>query len=495
MKEKKKKELGISSRAPYKPRNKEPRATFGAALTAMAILAGVMILAIIRYGASPHIPMLIGCAGASVTAAICGFSWEKIQDGMIQGITHALSSVIILILIGVLMGVWIQAGVVPSLVYFGLQMITPGMFLFTSMLLCALVSLALGSWGTIGTIGLALMGVAGAMEIPPPLAAGAIVSGAYLGDKVSPFSDTCNLASAVTGVDIFENVSRNLYIPLTALTISGVGFLILGSRYGDAGESSLEGIMALQEELRTAFHIGVPMLLPVLLLIGCIVLRVPTIPSITAGILAAFVQGIAVQGGDMGRMLLAGMSGFQGTGGVCPMVDSLLTAGGLESMLNSVSMILCAMMFGGVMEATGQIDALMRPLLRRVRSFGSLVAATIGCCVAVNLALPEQYISIVLPGGLFKGEYDRHGVSRRDLAFTLGAGGSGTSALIPWNTCGVFILGVLGVSAGEYFPYALYNLLLPLLALVWAFLPGRRKKGFRQTGDGAVPDLVTDAGN
>jgi NhaC family Na+:H+ antiporter len=493
MKGNKKKGWGISSSAPCKHRNKEPRATFGAALAAMAVLAGVMIMAIVRYGVSPHIPMLIGCGGASVTAAACGFSWEQIQDGMIQGITHALSSVIILILIGVLMGVWIQAGVVPSLVYFGLQMITPGMFLFTSMLLCALVSLALGSWGTIGTIGLALMGVAGAMEIPPPLAAGAIVSGAYLGDKVSPFSDTCNLASAVTEVDIFENVSRNLHIPLTALAISGVGFLILGWQYG-AGKNSLEGITALQEELRTAFHIGVPMLFPVLLLVGCIVLRVPTIPSIAAGILAAFVQGMAAQGGGVGSMFLAGMSGFQGTGGVCPMVDSLLTAGGLESMLNSVSMILCAMMFGGVMEATGQIDALMRPLLGRVRSFGSLVAATIGCCVAVNLALPEQYISIVLPGGLFKGEYDRHGVSRRDLAFTLGAGGSGTSALIPWNTCGVFILGVLGVSAGEYLPYALYNLLLPLLALVWAFLPGRRK-GCRQTGDGAAPDLVTDAGN
>ena len=463
---------------------REPRATFGAAVVTMALLAGVMILAILRYGCSPHIPMLIGCAGASLVALACGFSWKEIEDGMIQGITHALSSVILLILIGVLIGVWIQAGVVPSLVYYGLRLITPRFFLLTSMALCALVSLALGSWGTIGTIGLALMGVAGAMEIPLPVAAGAIISGAYLGDKVSPFSDTCNLASAVTGVDIFDNVSRNLQIPLTAISLAGVGFLLLGFRYG-GGQGSLEGILVLQEELARTFRIGIPMLLPILLLVGCILFRVPSIPSIAIGIFAAFLQGMAAQGSDLGELLTAGMSGFQGTGGACPMVDSLLMAGGLESMLNSVSMILCAMMFGGVMEATGQIDALMRPLLRRVRSFGGLVAATIASCVAVNLALPEQYISIVLPGGLFKGEYDRHGVSRRDLAFTLGAGGSGTSALGPWATCGVFILGVLGVSASEYFPFALYNLLLPLLALVWAFLPGRRGR-FHSVNDAAA---------
>ena len=453
----------------------------------MALLAGVMILAILRYGCSPHVPMLLGCAGASVVALLEGFSWKSIEEGMIQGIDHALSSVILLILIGVLMGVWIQAGVVPSLVYYGLQLITPRFFLLTSMLLCALVSLALGSWGTIGTIGLALIGVAGAMEVPLPVAAGAIVSGSYLGDKVSPFSDTCNLASAVSGVDIFQNVSRNIQIPLSALGLAGAGFFLLGFRYGGSGEA-LEGIFTLQEELRLTFRIGLPMLLPVLLLVGCVLLRIPSVPSIGIGIFAAMVQGFLAQGSGFGELLTAGMSGFQGTGGACPMVDSLLMAGGLESMLNSLSMILCAMMFGGVMEATGQIDALMGPVLRRVKSFGGLSAATMACCLAVNLALPEQYISIVLPGGLFKGEYDRHGVSRRDLAFTLGAGGSCTSALVPWNTCGVFILGVLGVSATEYLPYALYNLALPALALVWAFLPRQRGRFHPIPVDAAAPD-------
>lgn len=459
------------------------------ALVTMGTLAAVMMSGILLYGVSPHLPMLAGCAAAAAVAALWGWSWQEIEEGMIAGITRALSSVMILLLIGVLMGVWIQAGVVPAMVYYGLRIITPRYFLATTMALCAMVSMALNSWGTIGTVGLALMGVSGALGIPAPVAAGAIISGAYLGDKISPFSDTCNLASAVTGVDIFQNISRNLWLPLLAVSLAGAGFLVVGLGYqGEAG--GLTAVQQLSRGLEETFVIHPAALLPAAVLVGCVLCRVPSVPSITMGILTAFFQGLLMQHSTLGELLAAGMGGYQGTGGASPAVDALLTAGGLMSMMNSLSMILCAMMFGGIMEATGQIDALMRPLLRRVRGFGGLVAATVASCIAVNLLLPEQYISIAVPGGLFCREYDRHGVSRRDLAFTLGAGGSATSALVPWNTCGVFISGVLGVTALEYLPYAFYNLLLPALAVGWAVVAGRRRS-LQATGEIPARSRVT----
>ncbi len=472
-----------------KKREKQPVPLSGALVT-MAALAAVMMTGILRYKVSPHIPMLAGCAVAAAVAALWGHSWRDIEGGMIAGIDRALSSMMILLLIGVLMGIWIQAGVVPAMVYYGLGILTPRYFLATAMLLCALVSMALNSWGTIGTVGLALMGISGALGVPAPVAAGAIVSGAYLGDKISPFSDTCNLASAVTGVDIFQNITRNLWLPFLAVGLAGAGFLAAGLQYqGEAG--GLAAVEELSAGLRQTFVITPLALLPVAALVGCVLCRVPSVPSIAIGIFTAFFQGLWMQRTTMGELLAAGMSGYQGTGGVSPGVDALLMTGGLESMMNSLSMILCAMMFGGVMECTGQIDALMKPLLRRVRGFGGLVAATVASCVGVNLLLPEQYISIAVPGGLFRQEYDRHGVPRQELAFTLGAGGSCTSALVPWNTCGVFISGVLGVTAMEYLPFAFYNLLLPLLTLLWAALAGRRHP-FRLPEPSLSPFSPTD---
>ncbi|WP_242942179.1 Na+/H+ antiporter NhaC [Provencibacterium massiliense] len=456
----------MKERMPRKPK-------FHEALITVGCLAVIMFFAIVVFDASPHIPMLLGCAIAGLVALKAGFRWEEIQEGMLGGITQALESLIILMLIGVLIGVWIEAGVVPAMIYYGLRLLSPRFFLVATMVICSIISMAVGSWGTAGTIGLAFMGIAHAMGIPAPLAAGAVISGSYVGDKLSPLSDTTNLASAVTGVNVFDNVRHMFPVAGSAYLLAAGIFTVLGLRYAGSDPAVLENIHALSDSLNGLFVISPLSFLPLVLLVVCILLKVPAIPSIGVGILAAGVQGVLTQHVPIKGMFEAAYGGYLSQTGN-EMVDGLLSAGGLEAMMFSVSMIITAMMFGGIMEKTGQMEALMAPLMRHVHSFGGLVATTVATCFAVNLVLPEQYISIAIPGRMYAQEYDKHGVSRRELTVSLGAGGAATSALVPWNTCGMFMLSVLGVSAFAYARYAFFNLLMPFCAILAAFLFKRK---------------------
>lgn len=447
--------------------------SFLRSLTVMMSLAAIMLIAVVKYGTAPHIPMLFGCVMAGITAICSGSKWDDIEEGMIRGIHNSLSSLIILLLIGVLMGIWILDGVVPAMVYYGLSILSPKIFLPAAMILCAALSMIVGSWGTIGTIGLALIGLAQALGLPLPVAAGAIVSGSYLGDKISPLSDTANLASAITGVGIFENIKHKIWIPLGSLAISGMFYLLLELR--SPVSQTVSGQTApLRLALAEYFPISLFSFLPLILLIALMLLRFPAIPSIVASIMAAAFQCLLFHHVNLAQILNSCMNGFESHTGIS-LLDTLLTAGGLSSMLYSLSMIICAMMFGGIMDHTGQMDALMRPILKHVRSFGMLTAATVCSCVLVNVFIPEEYISISIPGSLFTGEYDKRRISRKELAYTIGAGGSATSSLIPWNTCGVFITSVLGLSPLVYAPYAFYNLLLPVLTIAVSVFAGYKK--------------------
>lgn len=444
------------------------RSAFLRSLFIMVSLAIVMLLAVVRFDAAPHIPMLFGAALAGAMAMISGKSWEEVEDGMIKGIGNSLSSLVILLLIGVLMGVWILDGVVPAMVYYGLSIISPTVFLPSAMVLCALLSMVVGSWGTVGTIGLALAGLSQAMDIPLPVTVGAIVSGAYLGDRISPLSDTANLSSAITGVDIFKNVTYKIFIPLGVQIIAAAVYFIIGLRFHPSMDN-LAQMRMLQETLAANFNISPLSFIPLILLVTLMIFRFPAVPSIVISIITSAAQCMIFQGISPAVLLETCMNGFTSSTGN-QLLDTLLSAGGLNSMLYSLSMIICAMMFGGIMEHTGQMEALMTPLLKHLKGFGNLIAATVGSCILVNIFIPEEYISISIPGCLFLEEYDKQGISRTELAYTIGAGGSATSSLIPWNTCGVFISGVLGISALAYAPFAFYNLLLPVLTIAFAYI-------------------------
>ncbi len=439
------------------------------AMLSFGFLIFVMAVGIAKYEANPHIPMLIGTLFAVLIAFRLGFKWEEIEKSMFDGIYQALQAVIILAIIGVLIGTWLLAGVVPSMIYYGLAILKPSIFLFATVLICSITSLATGtSWGTAGTIGIALMGISKGLGIPAPVAAGAIISGAYFGDKMSPLSDTTNLAPAVSGTDVFTHVKAMIPTTITAYVITLVAFLIMGFQY--AGSSSdVTAITTIRDGLAANFNISPLLLLPPLAVILAMAFKMPAIPGITIGILIGAIEGAIFQGADFGAILTAAYNGFTSETGLA-IIDELLTAGGLNGMMYSISLTIIAMMFGGIMEKTRQLEVIVDTILRGVKSTGGLILTTVLTCIGCNATMPEQYISVVLPGRMYHTAYRNRGLHPKQLSSTLEGGGTVTSALIPWNTCGAFLYGVLGVTAWEYARYAIFNYTMPLVVVVFGFL-------------------------
>ena len=439
------------------------------ALLTFLFLIVVMGISISVYEADPHIPMLIGTLFASLIALKIGYSWIEIEKSMLDGIYQALQAIIILAIIGVLIGLWLLSGVVPSMIYYGLGILKPNIFLVATVLICSITSLATGtSWGTAGTIGIALMGIAKGLGIPAEIAAGAIISGAYLGDKMSPLSDTTNLAPAVAGTDVFTHVKNMVPSTLTSYGITLIIFLVMGFKYAGTA-SDISSINAIREGISASFNISPLLLLPPLAVIVAIAFKVPAIPGITIGIILGAVMGFIMQGANLGDILTASYSGYTSNTGVV-MIDDLLTAGGLTRMMFSISLTIIAMMFGGIMETTGQLEVIVNSFLDKIKSVGGLVTTTILTCIFSNMTMPEQYISVVVPGKMYASAYKERGLHPKMLSNALEGAGTLTSTLIPWNTCGAFLYSVLGVSALEYGPYAFFNYLTPIVIIIFAFL-------------------------
>lgn len=450
--------INLAKRKPY----------FYEALISILGLILIMGISLVKYETDPHIPMLLGSVIAGLVAYKAGYDWKYIERGMIEGITQALQSVIILTIIGVLIGVWIQAGVVPSMIYYGFNILSPKIFLLATLLICSVTSLATGtSWGTVGTVGIALMGIAQGLGVPAPIAAGAIISGAYFGDKMSPLSDTTNLAPAVAGTDVFTHVRHMIYTTGVTYIIVAILYLVLGMKFG-SGEMTISTINEIKEGLEAQFFISPLLLIPPLVVITCVALKAPAIPSITLGVILGALEAAIFQKADLGTIITAGYSGYVSeTGG--QLIDELLTAGGMTAMSYSISLTIAAMMFGGILEKTGQMEALMKPILKRLKSDGSLIFATIASCVATNMLLPEQYISIVVPGRMYADAYKERGLHPKNLSRALEDGGTITSVLVPWNTCGAFMKDILGISAAAYGPWAFLNYINPIVSIIYGF--------------------------
>ena len=442
------------------------------AMLSLLFLIAIMAVGIIVFGVDPHIPMFIGVVGAALMALWLGYEWENIEKFMMEGITRALQSVIILIIIGILVGMWIDAGVVPSMVYYGLQILSPGIFFIACVLICSITSLATGSsWGTMGTMGLALMGIGFGLGMAPGMTAGAVLSGAYFGDKMSPLSDTTNLAPAMAGTDVMTHVKFMLLPTGVTYAICLIFFGVLGFLQHTSGAADLSAVEEICGALQGRFTISPILLLPPVVVIVAVALKVPAIPGIALGILSGAILGLIVQPEcTLGTLLDTGMYGFVPETGV-EAVDDLLEAGGLMGMMFSVSLTILAMMFGGIMEATGQLEVIVSKLLKLVKGPASLVALTEVTCVLSNATMPEQYISIVIPGRMYAEEYRKMGLHPKTLSNALEGAGTVTSALIPWNTCGVYIEETLGIGVAQYGPWAVFNWLMPIINIVLA-VPG-----------------------
>lgn len=439
-------------------------------LTTVIIMVLMMFAAIVYYQADPQIPLMFGCLAAGLVAIWMGFSWEEILQGALKGITNSLEAILILLLIGVLVGVWIACGTVPAMIYYGLKIISVKFFLPASMIICVIVAFAIGSWGTVGTVGIAFMGMGTALQIPAPVVAGCIVSGAYMGEVISPLSDATNLTAAVVGENVFQIVRRMAKPAIIACGITLAGYFIIGGKYAGTADTALtSNIQPLMDNIKEQFAITPLGLAPMVLMATCILLKFPAIPAMLAGILCGMAEAVFLQHTGMSQLLDISYNGFVCKSGNT-LIDHLLSAGGMDEMLYSISIIIIAMSFGGIMQHTRQIQCLITPLIRRVRSKGSLGSVTVLSCICMNVLLPDQYLGISLPGQMYEAAYAERKIGKTNLGMTLLGGGAVTSPLIPWNTCGIYVMTVLGIAPAAYAPFAFYSVILPLVVMILGYL-------------------------
>lgn len=457
-----------------------------AALTPILLLVAMLSLSVYyfsdnsSYGAN-QIALLIAAGVAAVIGMRLGHKWADIEQGIILGISNAMIAILILLLVGALIGTWMLAGTVQSLIYYGLLLISSEWFFAAACLVCGIAAMSIGSsWTVAGTLGVAFMAMAMAMQLDPAITAGAVISGAYFGDKLSPLSDTTNLASAVTDTQLFTHIRNLLWTTVPSFAIALVLFMFMG------GEETLASAQSIQDTmvgLQENFDLGVHLLVPVALVFVLAWRRIPALPTIAIGALVGGVFAVLFQGEAVSRFIkmedisnversliavwTALFDGYVSETGNEAM-DSLLTRGGMSSMLNTVWLILCAMTFGSVMEKVGLLQRILSAILHSVESTTGLIITTVFTCIGANVMTADQYIAIVLPGRMYKLEYARRGLASQNLSRTLEDSATLTSPLIPWNTCGAYMAGTLGVATLSYMPYAFFNLLGPVMAIAFA---------------------------
>ncbi len=440
------------------------------ALFSFGALIVIMAVGIAVFGVDPHIPMFLGVIVAALVSLKIGYKWAQVEEMMITGISRAMQAILILAIVGMMVGIWLLSGTIPTMIYFGLKLLKPSIFLIAAVLVCSVTSLATGtSWGTMGTMGLALIGIAQGIGMPIGPTAGAIMAGAYFGDKLSPLSDTTNLAPAMAGTDVFTHVKYMLSATGVAYAISLIFFGVYGVKHAASGTADTSQVQILINGLQDMFNINPILLLPPVVVILAIALKVPAIPGITLGAIVGAILAPIFQDASFGDILDVARNGF-----VCesdiPALNDLLTTGGLMNMASSILMTVIAMMFGGIMEFTRQLEVIVSKITQFVKSGPMLIVVTELTCIASNITMPEQYISILVPGRMYAEAYRKAGIHPKSLSNALESAGTVTSPLIPWNTCGMFIAATLGVSAMTYAPWAVFNYSMPIVTAIFAFI-------------------------
>jgi len=450
----------------------------------VAMLATSVYLFVSDSSSGPNqIVLAMGAAIASIVAIKNGHKWFDLQKAMIAGIGTAMVALMILLAVGALIGTWLMAGTVPALIYYGMQMLSPQWFFAAACLICAIAALATGSsWTVAGTLGVALIGVAIGLGQSSAIAAGAIISGAYFGDKMSPLSDTTNLAPAVAGTDIFSHIRHMVWTTGPSFTIALLLFALVG--IGTDSSADAESLAQLTNTLHDNFNITIFALLPLVVVLYMAYKKMPPLPTIMFGALLGGVMATILQPEGVlqfidspelprGLALLKGVwvamsDGYVSNTGIAD-IDDLLTRGGMSSMLNTIWLILTALAFGAVLEHAGMLERLIAAALARAKSTGALVTTVVFSCIGINVVAADQYISIVLPGKMYRAEFARRNLDPKNLSRIIEDSGTLTSPLVPWNTCGAYMAATLGVATLAYLPFAFFNLINPLVSIVYGF--------------------------
>ena len=455
------------------------------ALIPLIVLIGLLAFNVIVYGddalsGSNQFILLIGGAVAAMVGFANKISYQTMLDKVADNLKSVTGAILILLFVGAMAGTWLISGVIPAMIYYGLQILHPSIFLPACVIICALISLATGSsWTTSATVGIALIGIGKALGIPVGMVAGAVLSGAYFGDKLSPLSDTTNLAPAMAGADLFTHIRYMTHTTVPSILVTLIVFIILGIGFSGDGTANSQELLAAMNQV---FTINLLLFIVPIIVIVMIVRKTPPLVALFVGTILGAIAALIFQ--QELFLSLSGESTLSVFGTYHVIIDAitvsteikttsvaltdLFQSGGMEGMLGTIWLIICAMVFGGVMDAIGALSTISAALLSIAKSTFQLFASTVASCLAINITASDQYLSIVVPGKMFEKAYKDRGLAPENLSRTLEDSGTVTSVLIPWNTCGAYQSGVLGVDVSQYFFYAIFNWLSPFMTLFFA---------------------------
>lgn len=431
-------------------------------------------------GGSNQFVLLLGAAVAAIIGFKNKISYKNMMDEVAENVKSTAGAIFILLMVGALAGTWLISGVIPSMIYYGLQILSPAIFLPATLIICSVISIATGSsWTTSATVGIALIGIGGALGFDKGMIAGAVISGAYFGDKLSPMSDTTNLAPAMAGTDLFTHIRYMTLTTIPTYIITFILFVVLGLAFDAEGTVETASLLA---DIKASFNVSLWLFIVPIVVIGLIVKKTEPLIALLIGTLLGGAFALVFQPNIV--LMLSGAtemnftSAYKGimnaitTKSVIPTENTtladLFTSGGMEKMLGTIWLILCAMVFGGIMDAIGALSCISQSLLKLAKSTFGLFASTVGSCLALNITASDQYLAIVVPGKMFAQAYKDKGLAPENLSRAIEDSGTVTSVLIPWNTCGAYHAGTLGVGTFELLPYAFFNLISPIMTLIFA---------------------------
>lgn len=434
-------------------------------------------------GGEPHIALILAACVAAIVAAANGWKWAYLEKGILASINRSMQACLILAVVGSMIASWMAAGTIPSMMYYGIEVISPSVFLLTACVLCSIVSLATGSsWSTAGSMGVALIGVGTALGFPNVMTAGAVVSGAYFGDKMSPLSDTTNLAPAMAGATLFDHIKHMIYTTGTSLIIALVAYGVMGFMHSSSNEPDLSVLEEIKDFIQASSNISVIALIPPVFVIVAVALKLPALPSLIGGVFIGvplmfwnkpFIEA-AIDDKLINNVFYILNNGIsmgnvpEGASDVINELASLLSGSGMQGMFWTISIILCAMCFGGIVDVTGIMGTFAGLLLKVAKGRGGLVLATEFSCIFVNAICCDQYLALVLPGRMFKEAFEDMRLAPKNLSRCLEDSGTITSNFFPWNTCGATMRNFLGVGSG-YIPYAILNWLNPIVSVIFGY--------------------------
>jgi len=445
-------------------------------------------LAVFVWESGMHVPLLIGTMAAAGVAIGKGWNWNEIEGMMVRGVSRALPAAFILMIIGTIIGTWIASGVIPTIIYNGLAIIHPSLFVPIVALVTGIVSITLGSsFTSMATIGIAFMAIGSGLGFPPGLVAGAVISGAYFGDKLSPVSDTTNVAPAMAETDLFSHIKHMLWDTIPAFVISIILYWIVSNSSNLASQVDTSVIGNIQSGLNDLFFIHPVLLAMPLLTIVLMALRAPAIPTLMGVSFLGAVIAVLVQGMTVSEVTQVITDGFNGSSSM-DNVDELLNRGGLLSMIGTVALLIIATALGGILEETGAFKALTQGMLERIRQTGSLISTTILSTFVVAFASGSQFLAIILPARTFVPKYQSMGIDTKNLSRCVEAAGTVGISLVPWSVPVVFAVGIFGLNPGQFIPYAFFVILVPLINILFGFTGWTiTKRQYPETGTTSQP--------